>query len=411
MVLEALCGGGGEGDSMEFQGYKRADGSVGVRNHVLVVSASNCANELASMISHGVKGTLTLTHNHECTRLQSDTERAMRTLVGMGSNPNVAAALVVGLGCDHVSASEIAEGIAQFQKPVEVVTIEKMGGFRGALEEGLKVARHMVSEASQAQRQRCDLGQITLGVKCTGTDTMSALAGHRAVGRAYDVVISSGGRALFSETAELIGAEHIMAGRAANQEVAQCLYEVVSRMEKTISAAGVDIRGSQPTRGNIQGGITTLEEKSLSAIVKAGTTPLVGILEYAEKPQGKGLFFMDGTAMTSQLFAGMAAVGVQILILSVGGGLPARFRNLTGFAGWPPVVPVIKVLSNPSDSGESEYFDIYAGGIVEGKESPEEVGDQLVREILAIASGKPSRSEMYFTYQEPLELYATGPLL
>jgi altronate dehydratase large subunit len=399
------------GGKMEFLGYKRPDGSVGVRNHVLVISASNCANELASMISHGVKGTLVLTHNHECTRLHPDTERAMRTLVGMGSNPNVAATLVVGLGCDHLPASELAEGIAQSQKPVEAVTIEKKGGFQGALEEGLKVARNMVSQASKAQRQPFDLSHITLGVKCTGTDTMSALAGHKAVGRAYDVVIGSGGRAIFSETAELIGAEHIMARRARNQEISQRLLEVVDRMEKAIAAAGVDIRGSQPTRGNIQGGITTLEEKSLSAIVKAGTTPLVGVLEYAERPQGKGLFFMDGTAMTSQLFAGMAAVGAQVLILSVGGGLPARFRNLTGFAGWLPVVPVIKVLSNPSDSGESDYFDIYAGGIVEGKEDAEQAGDRLIQEILAIASGKPSRSEIHFTYQEPLELYATGPLL
>jgi altronate dehydratase large subunit len=396
---------------MEFLGYERPDKSVGVRNHVLVISASNCANELASMISHRAKGTLVLTHNHECTRLQPDTERAMRTLVGMGRNPNVASALVVGLGCDHLPAPEIADGIAQSQKPVEVVTIEKMDGFQGALEEGLKVARTMVSQAAKAQRQPFDLSHITLGVKCTGTDTMSALAGHKAVGRAYDVVIGSGGRAIFSETAELIGAEHIMARRARNQEISQRLYEFVGRMEKVIADAGVDIRGSQPTRGNIQGGITTLEEKSLSAIVKAGTTPLVGVLEYAERPQGKGLFFMDGTAMTSQLFAGMAAVGAQILILSVGGGMPARFRNLTGYAGWLPVVPVIKVLSNPIDSGESGYFDIYAGSIVEGKESPEQAGDRLVQEILAIASGKPSRSEIHFTYQEPLELYATGPLL
>ena len=396
---------------MEFQGYIRPDGSVGVRNHVLVVSASNCANELAGKISHGVKGTLALTHNHECTRLQPDTERAMRTLVGMGSNPNVAAALVVGLGCDHLSPAEIAEGIAQSKKPVDVITIEETGGFQEALDKGSKVARHMVSQASGMQRQSCDLGQITLGVKCTGTDTMSALAGHRAVGRAYDVVIGSGGCALFSETAELIGAEHIMARRAAHEDVAGRLLAVVGRMEKAIAAAGVDIRGSQPTRGNIQGGITTLEEKSLSSIVKTGTTPLMGVVEYAERPQGEGLFFMDGTAMTSQLFAGMAAVGAQIQILSVGGGLSARFRNLTGYAGWLPVLPVIKILSNPSDIQESEYFDIYAGTVIEGTESVEQAGDRLVQEILAIASGKLSRSEMGFSYQEPLELYATGPLL
>ncbi|KPK91032.1 MAG: hypothetical protein AMJ94_08025 [Deltaproteobacteria bacterium SM23_61] len=396
---------------MEFQGYRRADGSAGVRNHILVIPASNCANELASKIGQGVKGTLVLTHNHECTRLKPDTERAMSTLVGIGSNPNVAGVLVVGLGCDHLPASRIAEGIARSQKPVEMITIEGTSGFQQALDEGWKVAREMASQASQVRRQACESSQLTLGVKCTGTDTMSSLAGHRAVGKAFDAIIKSGGRAIFSETAEVIGAEHILARRAANEKVAQRFKEFVDRFEKMIVAAGEDIRGSQPTAGNIQGGITTLEEKSLSAIVKTGTTPLMGVLAYAEKPQGKGLFFMDGTAMTSQLFAGVVAAGAQILILSVGGGLAARFRNLTAFPGWPPVAPVIKVLSNPNAAQEAEYFDVYAGGVIEGRENADEVGDRLIQEILAVASGKPTRSDLGFSYQEPLELYATGPLL
>lgn len=384
---------------------------MGVRNYVLVVAASNCANQLASIIAHEVKGTLALTHNHECSRVQLDTERATRTLVGIGSNPNVAAGLVVGLGCDHLPSSQIGDGISQSQKPVEVITVEEMGGFQQAVDRGLDVARRMVEHASQMQRQPFGLGHISLGVKCTATHTMSPLAGHQAVARAFDAVVGAGGRAIFSETPELMGAEHILAKRAVNREVAQRLYDVVARMEAAIATTGIDIRGSQPNRANIQGGITTLEEKSLSGIVKTGSAPLRGVLEYAENPHGKRLFFMDGSAMTSQLFAGMAAVGVQILILSVGGGFPARFRNLPGFAGWPPVVPVVKILSNPRDSQEIDYFDIYAGTIIEGKESANQVGDRLIEEILSIASGKQSKMEMHFTYQEPLELYATGPLL
>jgi altronate dehydratase large subunit len=174
----------------------------------------------------------------------------------------------------------------------------------------------------------------------------------------------------------------------------------------------VDVRGSEPTPGNIQGGLTTLEEKSLGAISKAGTTPIRGVLEWGEKPQGKGLFFMDGSANTPQIFLGMSAGGAQILTFGFGGGLPARFRGAPAASGSGlPILPVIKILGNPKDSSEKGYFDIYVGTVIEGQESVSAAGERLLNEIIAVASGKPTKLEMSPRYREIMEVYSTGPTL
>lgn len=192
------------------------------------------------------------------------------------------------------------------------------------------------------------------------------------------------------------------------------LEEAVERMEARIKATGVDIRGSQPTRGNIEGGLTTIEEKSLGALAKTGTAPLQGVLEYAEKPQSKGLFFMDGSAMTSELIAGEAAAGIQIHIYSTGGGLTSSFRCPAGWGGEIPILPQIAVVSSPSkprDSQEKEFFDIYADTIVEGKETVDQVAERLFEEVIAVACGKLTKREMRSGYREPIVMYSTGPIL
>jgi len=394
---------------MEFLGYERPDGTVGVRNHVVVIPAGRCANELAATIADGVKDTVPILHNHGCARLKPDNERALKTLIGLGCNPNVAAAVVVGLGCEVVSPSQISNGIARSKKPVEVVTIEQTGGFQQAVDKGQAMARRMMAQASQMSRKPYDVSHLTVGVKCGGSATISALAGHPCTGWVLDSLISKGGRAIFTETAEIIGAEHILARRAVNQEVRQRLFEVAGRMEATIKASGVDIRGAQPSPGNIKSGLSTLEEKSLGAIVKAGSAPLQGVLEYAEKPQGKGLFFMDSTAWTSQLFLGMGAAGAQTFIFSVGGGLPARSRSMPG-AGWLPIIPIMKIVGDPNIKQELEYFDIYAGTIIEGQESVDQVGSRFFQELVNVASGKLTKLE-HSSYREVLDMYATGPLM
>ncbi|MDH5696228.1 MAG: UxaA family hydrolase, partial [Dehalococcoidia bacterium] len=277
------------------------------------------------------------------------------------------------------------------------------------LDKGIRIAQKMVSDAALLKRQAFDLSHITLSIKCGASDTTSALASNPVVGWVADSIVNSGGRAIFTETAELIGAEHIMARRGANEKIANRIYEVVARLEKRIRDAGVDIRGSEPTPGNIQGGLTTLEEKSLGAIIKAGTTSLQGVLEWAEKPEGKGLFFMDGSPWTPQLYSGMAAAGAQMMVASLGGGLPVRFHSQPAYCGiGVPILPVIKVLSNPKDMGEKEYFDLMAGTVIQGKESIPEAGDRLLKEIIDVASGKPTKTEMLPRYYyELMEFYTT----
>lgn len=398
---------------MEFQGYERPDGTVGIRNHVVVIPAGRCANELATRIAVNAPGVVALLHNQPCIHLKPDNEMALRALIGLGRNPNSAAALIVGIGCEGLPLPELTEGIAQTRKRVELLTIEKEKSYQAVLDKGQQIAKEMVTEASRLKRQPFDLSHLTLGLKCGGSDATSALACNPVAGKAADAIIAEGGRAIFTETAEIIGAEHILARRAADDSIARRLYEVVNRMDRRIKDAGVDIRGSEPTPGNIQGGLTTLEEKSLGAIAKSGTTALLGVLEWAEKPEGKGLFFMDGSANTPQVFLGLAAAGAQVLTFGFGGGLPARFRSLPALSGGGmPILPVIKILGNPMDAQEKDYFDIYVGTIIEGQEAIADAGKKLLQEILAVASGKPTKQEMNSSpYQEVMEIYRTGPIL
>jgi len=399
---------------MEFLGYERPDGSVGIRNHVVVISAGRCGNEMAATIADSVQGAVPVLHTHPCVRLKEDNERALRILAGIGSNANVAGAIVIGVGCENPPPAQIAEEIAKSKKPVAALAIMGSNGFQEVMDKGFETARHMVSQASQMQRKPFALSHLTLGVKCGASNATSGISGNAVTGQVFDRLIAEGGTAIFSETTEVIGATHLLAKRAINKEVARRLEEMVERMEARIKATGEDIRGSQPTRGNIAGGLTTIEEKSLGAFAKTGTSPLQGVLEHAEKPQGKGLYFMDGTAMTGELIGGEAAAGVQLHIYNLGGGLTSSFRCLPGWAGGLPMLPEVVIVSNPSrprDSQERECFDIYADTIIDGKETVDQVADRAFQEIIAIASGKLTKQEMRSSYRELLVLYTTGPIL
>jgi altronate dehydratase large subunit len=392
---------------MEFLGYTRPDGSAGIRNYVLVIPPVRCSNELAWTIAEGVSGAVPLLHNHSCARIGPDVERARRTLAGLGRNPNVAGVVVAAIGCENILPEDLAADIAESGKPVEVVSIEKEGTFQAAVDKGQAAARSMVARACRMVREPQPLSRLRVGVKCGGSATISSLAGHPATGFVLDEVIKAGGTALFTETAEVIGAEHIMAGRAATPAVAERLLEVVGRFEKMIADSGLDIRGSQPSPGNIKSGLSTLEEKSLGAMHKTGHMPLAGVLEYAQKPDAPGLYLMDSTAWTPQLMLGMAAAGCNVFIFSVGGGLPARSRSQPGM-GRVPIVPVVKITGDPGVKDELEYFDVYAGTVIEGTEEVEDVGRRLLTEILDVASGKPTKQE-HSRYYEVLDMYLTGP--
>ncbi len=396
---------------MEFMGYKRKDGSVGVRNNVIVLPTIGCANEVAYQIAKSAPGSIPMLHNHACIRLGEDSERARRTLVGMGCNPNVHSVLVVGLGCEPIKAAELAGLILESKKPVKYVSLDECGKYEKLVEKGVADLKSLISEAAKEQRVACDLFNLTLGIKCGGSGTVSAIASNPSVGYAADLIVKNGGKVIFTETAELIGADHILAKRACNEKVKNELLAVVQDMKDEIKYYGVDILGSEPTQGNIKSGLTTIEEKSLGAIIKSGTSPLTGVIGYAEKPEAPGLYFMDGTTQASQLMLGMVAAGAQIHMFTFGGGLPARFRGLPSYPPGIKILPVVKVLGSSDDEDEKDYFDIYAGEILKGNESINDVGGRLFNFLIDVASGKETYTEGRNEYSEMLQIYANGLLM
>jgi altronate dehydratase large subunit len=392
----------------EFLGYERPNGQAGIRNYVCILPTVSCANEMACSIADGAAGSVPLLHNHGCLRLKPDNDRARRTLVGLGSNPNVAGVVLLGIGCHMLDPEGMAQEIAASGTPVELVTVTGAGGYQKAIEAGRSAARGMLAKAALQQRVPLPLGRLSVGVKCGGSATISSAAGHPVTGYVVDHVIDAGGTAIFSETAEIIGAEHLLARRAASEKVKQDLLDTVNRFEQMIIDYGVDIRGAQPMPGNIMNGLTTIEEKSLGALVKTGTRPLNGVLGYAERPAGPGLYLMDSSAWPVHMFLGMAAAGNQVFIFSLGGGVCGLFPSQPG-ALRPPIVPTIKVTGDPNLKHELGFFDFYAGNIIEGTESKEEAANRFLQTFLDIVSGKPTTQE-YSAYREILDMYATGPM-
>jgi len=234
------------------------------------------------------------------------------------------------------------------------------------------------------KRVACGLEQLTLGIKCGLTDTTSGISSNPATGITADRVIESGGTAIFGETPEIIGAEHILVKRAATPEVEERIYGLVNECEERVKSSGMDIRGANPAPGNIAGGITTIEEKSLGAIKKGGGKTLQGVLGYGEIPKGKGLFFMDGPGRTPEALTGLSAAGAQVIIFSTGGGSPAGSL----------ISPVIKVTGNPRTAQRlKDHIDVDVSSIIKGEETLEKGGDSIYRELLNVASGKATRSE------------------
>jgi altronate dehydratase large subunit len=369
---------------MKLSGYARPDGSVGFRNHVAILSSVGCANDVSKKLAHMYPNALLLTHRQGCAQLGDDKEQSARALTGIGKNPNIAAVLVIGMGCESITADYLAEEISKTKKPVEYLVVLEEGGLMAALPKGVRFLDQMMSEASQMTRVPCGLDAVVLGVKCGLTDTTSGIASNPAIGVAADRVIESGGTVVFGETPEVIGAEHILAQRAATPEVEQDLYRVVNECEERVKASGMDIRGANPAPGNIAGGITTIEEKSLGAIKKGGGKKLQAVLGYGEIPNGKGFFFMDGPGRTPEALTGLSATGAQVILFPTGGGSPAGSL----------ISPVIKVTGNPRTAERlRDHIDIDVSSVIQGESTLKEAGETIFQELLSVASGKASKSE------------------
>jgi altronate dehydratase large subunit len=380
---------------MSFWGYRRPDESVGARNYVGVISTVTCANDVAQWIAERVPGCAPFTHQQGCGQTKPDMEIVHRTLISLGCNPNLAAVLLVSLGCEG-SVDHIVEGIAASGKPVSKVVIQELGGVGAAFPEGLQLARQMVSDASRIRREEVDDSHLMIGVKCGASDTTSGLGSNPSIGTACDILVGRGGSCVFGETTEIMGAEHILAKRATSPDVSRKILEIVDRMEKRALAMGVDMRGANPSRGNIAAGLTSIEEKSLGAIVKGGTSPVQRVYEYGERSQGKGLFVIDGPGQEPKAVTGLAAAGAQVILFSTGIGAPQGF----------PFVPVIKVTANPNTYERlSDHMDFYVD--IAGAADLRQLGQALFEEALAVASGKKTKAEV-LGYGNFPDVWVTG---
>jgi altronate dehydratase large subunit len=367
-----------------FQGYRRADGRVGVRNHVLVLPSVMCANHVVDRIGRSVPEVVTVTHPTGCAQVGADFEQTKHTMAGFAANPNVAAVLVVGLGCETNESKALAQEIAARGQRVEVIGIQETGNTTETIARGVEVARELVREAAAHVRTTCSLSELVLGTECGGSDGFSGITANPALGHAADRLVDAGGTVILAEVPELVGAEHLLAARA-SAPVAAKLYELIERVEARARAMRVDIRTGNPAPGNIAGGITTLEEKSLGAAYKGGSTQLREVVEYAERPTQRGLVVMDTPGQDIEQLTGMVAGGAQIVVFTTGRGTP------TGS----PIAPVVKVATN-SDlfARMRENMDVDAGTIVGGTRTLEEVGDEIFDWIVAAANGRETAAEV-----------------
>ncbi len=375
---------------MKLLGYKRPDGSYGIRNYVAVIPTVLCANHVAKCIARQVQDAVALPHPLGCGQHGADLDQTVSTLIGLGRNPNIGAVLIVGLGCERITVEELSNGIAKSGKPVEKIKIQDLGGTLKTIEKGVEIAGRFAQRLSAERKAEFDLKHLIVGLKCGGTDATSGIAANPALGVASNRVIKEGGSAILTEVGELVGAEHILAKRAVNDKVAQSILDIIRHAEDVLreSTKNYDrtsTRAALVTPGNFDGGVSSVAEKALGGMFKSGTAPFAGTLKYAEKPATQGLFLMDAEGQDGEVVTSMVAGGAQVVVFTTGRGTP------TGF----PFVPVIKVTGNSLTYQKmQENIDINAGTIIEGKKKISEVGDEIFNEIVKVASGKKTKAEL-----------------
>lgn len=382
-----------------FLGYQRADGTVGARNFVAVIPTVGCVNEVARKIAQAEDLARPVLHHQGCGQMPPDLEQVTRVLIGLGTNANVGAAVVVSLGCEGVSAARVADGIAASGRPARVVSLMELGGYSRAVAAGTEAVKALAREIGQLRREPFGLEYLTMGIKCGASDTTSGLASNPAVGVASDRLVSLGGTSIFCETTELMGAEHIVARRAVNPGIGERICRTVDDLETGLARFGVDMRGGQPTRGNIAGGISSIEEKSLGAICKSGQATVQSVLRYGERPGGKGLHFMDSPGREMEVLTGLVAAGAQVLVFSTGLGAPQGF----------PLAPVVKVSGNARTcSFLGEHIDVDVSGIISGTLSLKDAGEKVLAAVREAASGRETKAEA-IGYTETMDIFVAGP--
>jgi len=366
---------------MQFYGYLREDGTYGVRNYVVVMSSVVCANGVVEEITRQVPGVVPITHTHGCGRTG---EITLRTLSGLGRNPNVAALLVIGLGCEESVAPDIANAVAETGKPVEYLVTQDEGGTAETARKGAEIAKKLLAHAKRQKRVAAGLGHLSVGLECGGSDTFSGVSANPAVGATADLVVAEGGTVILSELNEMVGTAHLLKRRAANATVAEKIEAYVALGTEAATWAIKRGYASAISPGNVAGGLTNIAEKSLGCIAKGGTSTIADCIPYAMKPETKGLVIMETTSSDIESMTGMVAGGAQVIIFTTGRGSPA------GHA----LAPVIKVVSNSNTYKKMPGdFDVNAGTTIDDDTTIEGVGREIFELLIDVTSGKQTRAE------------------
>lgn len=370
-------------------GYKRENGEYGVRNFLAIIPTVFCANHVVKAVASSVKGAVALPHSVGCGQHGADLDQSIKTLAGLGKNPNVGAVIVVGLGCERIHAHELAEMIQQSGKRAEYFNIQENGGSIKTIEKTVAMASDIASGLSAQPRMPFSISKLRIGLKCGGSDATSGIAANPALGCACDRIVGEGGTAILSEITELLGSEHILCRRAANEQVAKEIKDIIVRCEeillqRTKNYSRTSEQAALITPGNFDGGVSSVAEKALGGIYKSGSSQFIGTLAYAETPSENGLYLMNSPSHDGEVVTSMVAGGAQIVIFTTGRGTP------TGF----PLAPVIKVTGNSKTYRQmKDNIDINSGAVIDGEKTLEEAGIEIYDEIIAVANGKMTKAE------------------
>ncbi len=368
-----------------IQGYRRENDRVGVRNHVLILPLDDISNAACEAVANNIKGTMAIPHAYGRLQFGEDLDIHFRTIIGTGANPNVAAVVVIGI--EPGWTKKVVDGIALTGKPVVGFSIEQNGDLKTIMDAS-RAAKDMVHFASELQREECPITDLWISTKCGESDTTTGLGSCPTVGNMYDKLLPHGIYGCFGETSEITGAEHICQKRAINEEVGERWYKMWKAYQDDVIFAHQtdDLSDSQPTKGNIEGGLTTIEEKALGNLEKIGrTSQFIDILEPAEAPEsGKGLYFMDSSSAAAECVTLMAAGGYVLHTFPTGQG------NVIGN----PIVPVIKITANPRTIRTmSEHVDVDVSGILRRDMTIDQAGDELIEMIRRTSNGRNTAAE------------------
>ena len=367
--------------AQRLTGYRRPDGRVGIRNYVVIIPVDDLSNAVAESVAKAIPGTLALPHPYGRLQFGADLELFFRTMIGTGANPNVAAAVVIGI--EPTWTERIASGIAETGKPVASFSIERHGDLR-VLEMAARRAAQLLQDASEIPRVPVERGELLMSIKCGESDTTSGLGANPATSQAVDRHIAAGGTVIFGETTELTGGEHLIAARCATEEVRKKFQAFYDDYIAMVERSGANLLGSQPTQGNIRGGLSTIEEKALGNIEKTGTAPVVDALAPGEPPTRAGLNFMDTSCAAAEFITLTAAAGAVIHLFPTGQG------NVIGN----PIEPVIKISANPvTVTTMSEHIDVDVSGLLQLDYNLAEAGDRLENVIDRTVNGRLTCAE------------------